>query len=110
VLVRCVYVRLVWFSCLGREGLDLSEPQFRSTLEAWWTDQRQRVSNADRRKFDTLVIATTWLLWKQRNVRVFQNIRDLCDVTDLIDRIHDEFMIWMSVRAGGRQNLVREVD
>jgi hypothetical protein len=72
-------------------------------MEEWWLHTRGLVPRGDRRKFDTLVIATSWLIWKQRNARVFGNRRELCDVLDLVDRIHDEFMIWLSARAGGRE-------
>jgi hypothetical protein len=47
------------------------------------------VARPDRRRFDTLVITTAWLIWKQQNARVVGNIRDQCDVSQLVDRIHD---------------------
>jgi hypothetical protein len=93
---------------LRRAGLLLQEPGLDSTLEAWWTEARGQVARPDRRMFNTLVIAMAWLIWKQRNPRVFGNIRDQCDVSQLVYRIHDEYKLWMSVRAGGEEILVRE--
>jgi hypothetical protein len=46
-----------------------------STLEAWWEAARQLVHKKDRRGFDALVMLTAWMLWKQRNARVFNNVR-----------------------------------
>jgi hypothetical protein len=69
--------------------------------EHWWSDIRGQVIKRDRRRFDTLVILTAWMIWKQRNARVFGNDRDRCNEAQLIDRIHDEFKIWERVRRGG---------
>jgi hypothetical protein len=74
---------------LRRAGLLLQEQGLDSTLEAWWAEASGQVARPDRRMFDTLVIAMAWLIWKQQNARVFGNIRDQCDVSQLVDRIHD---------------------
>lgn len=41
------------------------------TTLKWWLKERGKFHKADKRGFDTLVIAVTWSLWKQRNARVF---------------------------------------
>jgi hypothetical protein len=108
VLVRCTYARQVWFRVLIGAGLQIQEPGLESTLESWWDQARKRVASKDRRSFDSLVIATAWLIWKQRNARVFGNTRDQCDVSQLVDRIHDEFKLWRSAREGVEEPLRRE--
>jgi hypothetical protein len=101
VLVQCSFAKQVWFGCLRRARLRLPEPQGDVNWEHWWSDTRGQVIKRDRRRFHTLVILTAWMIWKQRNARVFGNDRDRCNEAQLIDRIHDEFKIWGRVRRGG---------
>jgi hypothetical protein len=44
-----------------------------------------------------------WIMWKQQNARVFSNVRDQCNVSQLVDPVHDEFKIWMSGESGSRR-------
>ena len=62
---------------------------------------RSRVRRKDRHRFDSLVILVAWLLWKQRNARVFGNIRDQCTVEQLTGLIREEFSLWEMARTGG---------
>uniref|UniRef100_A0ACD5XAR4 Uncharacterized protein n=1 Tax=Avena sativa TaxID=4498 RepID=A0ACD5XAR4_AVESA len=91
ILVQCVFARRVWYTCLQEASLQLEEPQRGSTLENWWLQAREGVVAADKRKFDTLVILVSWMLWKHRNSRVFENTREQCSVTQLTGRIKGEF-------------------
>jgi hypothetical protein len=43
------------------------------------------------RGFDTLVLLTAWLLWKQWNARVFNNMPQQCSVPQLVVLITEEF-------------------
>jgi hypothetical protein len=86
----------------------MREPQRDSKLEDWWLENRSRIRWKDRRKFDTLTILTAWMLWKQRNARVFNNDRDQCGVAQLIQRIKEEFAQWEAAAAGGSTGTVRE--
>jgi hypothetical protein len=52
----------------------VTEPQSDSTLEHWWLAARDRVRMVDRPRFDAFVLLTAWMLWKQRNARVFGNL------------------------------------
>jgi hypothetical protein len=101
ILVQCSFAKQVWFGCLRRARLRLLEPQGETTWERWWSSTRVQVAKKDRRRFDTLTILTAWMIWKQRNARVFGNDRDRCSEAQLIDRIHDEFKIWERVRRRG---------
>ena len=61
-----------------------------------------------RRRFDTLVILVAWKLWKQRNARVFGNLREQRTVEQLVDNTGEEFELWESGRTGGRDTAARE--
>jgi hypothetical protein len=66
------------------------------------------VHKKDRRGFDALVILTAWMLWKQRNARVFNNDRQQCNVPQLVVRIKDEFALWKLARRGVGGPMTRE--
>jgi hypothetical protein len=108
VLVQCVYARQAWLGCLRRARLELQEPQVTDTLENWWLAARQRIRRADRRTFDTLTTLTAWMLWKQRNARVFGNTRDQCEPEVLVDRIREEMQLWELAATGGSRIVARE--
>jgi hypothetical protein len=72
-----------------------------SQLEPWWLTARARVRQADRRRFDTMVVLTAWMLWKQRNSRVFNNISHQCNAGQLVQWIKEELCLWELAHAGG---------
>jgi hypothetical protein len=73
ILMQCPYAHQTWFGCLKAAGLNILEPTLDSSLQAWWDAAREFVHKKDMRGFDSLVILTSWMLWKQRNARVFNN-------------------------------------
>ena len=58
----------------------------------WWCHSRKRVAKELRKGFDSLVVLVGWLLWKERNQRVFQ--RNSMTVRDLLSLILEEAKIW----------------
>lgn len=108
ILAHCAYAREVWFLCLQDVGLMIAEPQRQVPFEEWWLSTREQVSQGDRRKFDSPVILVSWMLWKQRNARVFANTGDFCNVVQLVGRIKDEFRVWEQAFFGGRSTGGRE--
>jgi hypothetical protein len=65
-------------------------PTVDDKLEDWWLRSRQRVPSAGRKEFDARVMLTCWLIWKQKNARVFGNLSQHCSARVLVDRITDE--------------------
>jgi hypothetical protein len=51
---------------------------------------------------------TAWMLWKQRNARVFNNVRQQCNVQQLVIRIKEEFALWKLARRGDGGSMSRE--
>jgi len=58
----------------------------------WWSWSRKQVHGDDRKAFDTLLVLVVWLLWKERNNRIFQNSNMLA--SDLVLRIIEEGKAW----------------
>ncbi|KAK1601250.1 hypothetical protein QYE76_017578 [Lolium multiflorum] len=67
---------LVWCRVLRSANLRIADPGYTGNLQRWWTEARKRVRRIDRKRFDSMVISTTWTLWKQRNARAFGNERE----------------------------------
>jgi hypothetical protein len=71
-------------------------PNFTST-EDWWLQVRKQVPKIYRRDFDTVTILVHWKIWKERNVRIFENIHHT--VEEVFQGIREEIAIW---RSAGR--------
>jgi hypothetical protein len=99
------FTRQTWFECLHAAGLNIVEPTLDNTLEAWWDTTRRLVHKKDKRGFDALVMLTAWMLWKLRNARVFNNVRQQCNVQQLVIRIKEEFSLWKLARRGARSDV-----
>jgi hypothetical protein len=112
MLMHCSYAREVWFESMWLTGLPDVTPLGEDKLEDWWLRSRQRVVSSRRKEFDARVMLTCWLIWKQRNARVFVNLSQHCSARVLVDRISDEFAQWnlarVSVGPGGSTIRFRE--
>ena len=63
-----------------------------SDFVLWWLQSRKQLRKQMRKPFDSLVILVTWILWKERNQRIFQKVA--LPITDLINLISDEMSVW----------------
>jgi len=73
LLASCVFAREVWFRLLQPAGLQGVELQGNSTLLEWWQQGRATLPQVLRTSFDSLVLLTSWCLWKERNRRTFDH-------------------------------------
>ena len=93
LLLSCVFARETWFLVLRRCNLQQLTPQPASLdFFEWWSHCRKQIAKELRKGFDSLVVLVGWLLWKERNQRVFQ--RNSMMVRELVSLILDEAMIW----------------
>jgi len=65
------------------------------------------VPGVNRKAFDTLVVLTFWMLWKERNNRIFQNSN--LQASDLVLRIFDEAKSWAYAGFNQLQKLFPDV-
>jgi hypothetical protein len=78
------------------------------SFEEWWLAARELIRKEYRRRFDSLVILMSWMLWKQRNGRVFGNTRKIRNASQLVHLIKEEFRVWEHGFSGGRRYGGRE--
>jgi hypothetical protein len=71
LFLACVFARQVWLGVLAcLQLVDLMSSSDHD-LGVWWIDQRKRIDKASRPLFDSLLLLISWLLWKERNTKVF---------------------------------------
>jgi hypothetical protein len=58
----------------------------------WWLFQRKQIGKGQREGFDSLVVLTCWLLWKERNARVFNKVS--MRATELVEWIRQTGHQW----------------
>jgi len=72
LLITCSFSRELWFNLFCRIGWDAVSPSTNDqSLVVWWTSARKNIQKQDRQCFDTVVVLTCWMIWKERNNRIF---------------------------------------
>lgn len=94
LLAECVYTREVWLCILSTFALGHLTPTADDTLLEWWLRTRARFHDDLQKAFDTLVLLVSWMLWKERNRRVFDD--DPSPATTLLDRVKEEADSWIA--------------
>ncbi|KAK1597004.1 hypothetical protein QYE76_048296 [Lolium multiflorum] len=107
ILVQCVFAREVWHLCRQALRLNFEIPTTDSTIQSWWTRERARFSNKDRKWFDGLVCTVCHGVWKNRNAYCFHNVQRQHTVHTLVARILEEFRL---IRQAHRANRSEEGD
>jgi hypothetical protein len=111
VLAGCVFSRQVWYKCFQSLGLQVELPAADDQWNEWWLSTRARVRTPERRAFDThtLVILVSWRLWKQRNARVFDNLRGQFSVEGLVEQVLADWALWTKAGLRGCNTFARVV-
>jgi hypothetical protein len=89
---ECVYSREVWYRVLAPSGLAIIVPSPGIDFLDWWLSSRAQLPSEMRKGFDSLVILGSWLLWKERNRRVFNGIT--CTLVQLVVLLQEEAERW----------------
>ena len=72
LLVSCVFTRQFWFNMLQQFGLQAIAPQLEDhCFMDWWAGASSRVSEEVQKGVNSIIILAAWLVWKHRNVCVF---------------------------------------
>ena len=100
LLVGCPFSREVWFRFFYKFGWGILAPNVQHhNLVDWWGSARKNVHKDQRQCFDTVVILTCWMLWKERNNRTFD--RCVRTIQQMLDWVLEETVLWF--QAGFRR-------
>jgi len=73
LLIQCPFARELWFNLFSKLGWEPVSPSAQDRqLAAWWTVARKCIRKDGRQCFDSVVILVSWMLWKERNNRMFE--------------------------------------
>ncbi|CAL4994550.1 unnamed protein product [Urochloa decumbens] len=96
LLLSCVFIREVWYRVLRSQGWQQMTPGQDDQIVSWWLTQRKQLDKLSRKRFDSIVLLTTWKLWNERNARVFRGTAK--QPTLAFNEIREEIQSWS--RAG----------
>jgi hypothetical protein len=86
------------FACSGRQGSRYLTPSVELVLADWWIASRKRIQKLHRKGFDTLLLMVCWMLWNERNSRVFEGVS--IEAVRLASLIRDEGRQWVAAGFG----------
>lgn len=92
LLIECVVAKQVWFHTLSAAGRRNLMPNGDTQPVDWWLAARNNLPKEQKRGLDTLVILVCWLLWKERNARVFSG--KYSALSEILERIRHEGLLW----------------
>ncbi|BAD82163.1 cyst nematode resistance protein-like protein [Oryza sativa Japonica Group] len=97
LLVKCPYTNRVWSLLRDRINVHFDIPgRLDLSLADWWQLARTRFQTRYSKAFDTFFMLVCWLVWKERNARVFDQKFNTADL--LSADIKEEVAVW---RAAG---------
>ena len=100
ILIGCVFAKQVWFQMLSKVGLSVLAPQAADTsFEDWWIKIEKLAPTVFRKGINSLIILGAWMIWKQRNDCVFNEVST--NVQRILTHIEEEAHLWCL--AGARE-------
>jgi hypothetical protein len=84
----CCFTREVWWHLLHRSGLQQLCPTAEDRMVHWWVSSRKKLQKDSCRGFDSMVVLVWWLVWRERNNRVFNGAMQ--QATTLANWIREE--------------------
>jgi hypothetical protein len=76
-------------------GFQMLTPSDDILFADWWVNNRKRVHKKSRKGFDSFVCLVSWMLWKERDARVFD--RKSLQVGQLLQVVRDEGRQWILI-------------
>jgi hypothetical protein len=93
LLTKCVLSRQVWFAILSPLEVGGATPcSNECSFANWWTKTIRKVKES-RKGVNSLIILTSWLIWRHHNACVFDGI--LPSVHEVRRQFRDEYQLWV---------------
>ena len=71
LFIGCAISNIIWSNVLTWANVQTLTPTTSISLQNWWQEARKTIMGKKQKKFDSIVMLTSWSLWKERN-RVFE--------------------------------------
>jgi hypothetical protein len=85
---------------LGPFGMHNLHPRpSKNDFDQWWCFNSARLSRLSKKGFDSMVVLGAWMLWKQRNVIVFQG--SPLNMVVAVRLAKEEAFLWLLAGAKG---------
>lgn len=101
LLFLCPNAVQIWFGVAAHFGFRVMIPKL--TIDEIICTSRQQAElegEAKRKVWNSLFMCTCWMIWKQRNNKVFTGVQTPTEV--VVNRIIEETRLWMKCCAPGR--------
>ena len=98
LFLGCAVVNIIWGHMLTWCTLQQLTPTPQDNLKEWWVHARNTVDGKIRNRFDSLVMMVAWMIWRERNKRVFDKIAKSTSV--LIELMKQEAKQWATASVG----------
>lgn len=92
LLVGCVVTTQVWARFLIQVGSPCAIPVGQPTLQDHWIGAQKSATKLRRKEIDSCVILISWVIWKERNQRIFNNA--VATSEQLLQYMLDEHCQW----------------
>ncbi|WVZ95337.1 hypothetical protein U9M48_041118 [Paspalum notatum var. saurae] len=92
LLLSCSFSLELWFAVFRRLSWEALMPGLGDSLMDWWSLARKKVTKDHRASLDALILLTWWMLWKERNARIFN--RGASSPHAVLDRLLAEASLW----------------
>ncbi|BAS93401.1 Os05g0326900 [Oryza sativa Japonica Group] len=93
LFVSCDYTAAVWRKMRAWCNANFTIPADKNrSLAEWWLTERRRFRTSYRTDFDSAFMLICWVIWKERNARIFQNVSRTHE--SLEDDITEETAVW----------------
>ncbi|BAH94054.1 Os07g0663200 [Oryza sativa Japonica Group] len=95
LFVTCEFSGRVWELMRAWISVDFPIPgQIDCSLIDWWFEARRCFRTGYREIFDAVLMLVCWLIWKERNARIFE--QRLRSPEQLVEDIKEEINVWRS--------------
>lgn len=104
LLVGCAFSRIIWHDILAWCRTPALPPDGTTGLFDWWTAAINNSPACLRKGLSSVIILTTWAIWKHRNAALFDNVTPSCN--KLLDDIKQEAALWARAGAKGLDRII----
>lgn len=96
LMVGCAITGQFWACFMQQVGFHQYIPFEQSSLENFWLHARQLVSATSRKGLESCIILIAWMIWKERNSRVFDKVAS--PLESILHKMFNKLQLWRESR------------